>query len=125
MTAAELRRKAFALAGEIAGPGEPAYQLLHDISGQASVGGRDAEFWSGMVDHLQDLKRRQMREAPGCTAKQWRYIERLREKLGMSEEHWRNFLRKQLRIEHQRFLNVTKARGAIAGLKKMLERRAT
>ena len=120
-----LRRKAFAIAGELAGKGEPAYRLLHDMTGLESLSGQSVGFWMELVDRLGELKHRRQRSAPpSCTEKQWRYITQLREKLGMGEEHWQNFLKKQVRIDHERFLTVAKARGAITGLKKMVEMRA-
>lgn len=116
---AVVRRKAFALAGQLAGKGEPAYQLLHDLTGMASISGQSAGFWSGLVDALQEIQRRKNREAPSCTGPQWRYLCALRAQLGMSDDHWRHFLKKQLKIDHERFLTVSKARGAIAALTRM------
>ncbi|MBE2293985.1 MAG: hypothetical protein IAF00_03510 [Phycisphaerales bacterium] len=119
-----MRRKAFALAGDLAGKGDPAYRLLHDMTGLESLSGQSVGFWSELVDRLEELKHRRQRSAPpSCTPKQWRYITRLREKLGMDDEHWQNFLKKQLHLDHERFLTVAKARGAITGLKKMVEMR--
>ena len=117
-----LRRKAFALAGQAAGKGEPAYQLLHDLTGMDSISGQDAAFWSGLVDQLQDLEHRRLNVAPNCTGPQWRYIERLRRDLGMDDAHFRNLLKKQLNISHERFLTVNKARGVIAALTRMRAR---
>ena len=124
VTIESLRRKAFAIAGELAGKGEPAYRLLHDMTGLESLSGQSVGFWIELVDRLEELKHRRQRSAPpSCTQKQWRYITQLREKLGMGEEHWQNFLKKQLHLDHERFLTVAKARGAITGLKKMVETR--
>ena len=124
VTIESLRRKAFAIAGELAGKGEPAYRLLHDMTGLESLSGQSVGFWIELVDRLEELKHRRQRSAPpSCTQKQWRYITQLREKLGMGEEHWQNFLKKQLHLDHERFLTVAKARGAITGLKKMVEMR--
>lgn len=119
---AVVRRKAFALASQLAGKGEPAYALLHDLTGMESISGQSAGFWSELVDQLQTIRQRKEREAPNCTAKQWRYIRDLRAQLGMSDEHWRNFLKKQLHLDSERFLTVGKARGAIAALTRMVKR---
>ncbi|KAB2921429.1 MAG: hypothetical protein F9K25_20455 [Candidatus Contendobacter sp.] len=122
---AVLRRKAFVLAGQLVGKGEPAYQLLHDLTGMTSISGQPASFWGGLVDQLRSIEHRKDREAPGCTVRQWDYIQALRQQLGMDEAHWRNFLKKQLKIDHQRFLTVSKARGAIAALTRMKAARGT
>lgn len=119
---AALRRKAFALAGQAAGKGEPAYQLLHDLTGMDSISGKDAAFWAGLVDQLQDIERRRLNVAPNCTGPQWRYICDLRRALGMDDAHFRNFLKKQLKIDHERFLTVNKARGVIAALTRLCAR---
>lgn len=118
-----LRRKAFALAGQLAGKGEPAYRLLHDLTGLEHISGKDAAFWSGLVDHLQTIHHHKTRAAPNCTARQWRYIQDLRARLGMDEDHWRNFLKKQLKVDHERFLSAARARGVIAALTRMLKTR--
>lgn len=119
-----LRRKAFGLAGQLVGKGKPAYELLHDLTGMESVSGLSADFWSGLCDQLQDIKDRRARDqnAPGCTPRQWRYIQDLREKVGMDETHFRNFLKKQLKIDSPRFLTVAKARGVIGALLRMNQR---
>lgn len=114
-----LRRKAFALAGQLVGKGEPAYRLLHDLTGLEHLSGKDAAFWSGLVDHLQTIHHRKTSTAPNCTARQWRYIQDLRRQLDMSDDHWRNFLKKQLKVDHERFLSAAKARGVIAALTRM------
>lgn len=121
LAVAVLRRKAFALAGQLAGKGEPAYQLLHDLTGMTSISGQDAAFWGALVEQLQQVQHRRDRDAPGCTYRQWRFIQVLRTQLGMDEAHWRNFLKKQLKIDHPRFLTVSKARGAIAALTRMVK----
>ena len=117
----QFRRKAFAIASAQVGPGEPAKQWLSDLSGQPDLSGKDAVFWSKLADQAQQQVYKQQYGEVGCTFKQWELILRLRGQLAMTDAHWYNFLKKHGKVDHPRFLTVAKARGLIAGLKKMLE----
>ena len=118
-----LRRRAFALAGQLVGSGPAAYDLLHDLycqrTGLTSLAGIPVEQWLTLIDELRAQQAARSRPTGSCTPKQWAYIQDLRRQQGMTDDHWRNFLKKQLRIDHERFLTPAKARGVITALLKM------
>lgn len=117
---AGLRRQAFALAGQVAGRGEAAAQLLHDLAGQESLSGLGATEWRTLIARLEDSVIGPV--PPGCTRKQWTFILGLRRKLNMSDTHWRNWLAQQFSVDHERFLRTGQFRGVITALLRMLER---
>lgn len=121
-----LRRRAFALAGQLVGPGPAAYDLLHDLycqrTGLTSLAGITVEQWLTLIHELRAQQAARSRPLGSCTPKQWAYIQDLRRQQDMTDDHWRNFLKKQLRIDHERFLTPAKARGVITALLKMRTR---
>ncbi len=121
-----LRRRAFALAGQLAGPGPAAYDLLHDLfhryTGLTTLAGLTVEQWLALINELRAQQAARSRPPGSCTPRQWAYIQDLRRQQGMTDDHWRNFLKKQLRIDHERFLTPAKARGVITALLKMRAR---
>lgn len=57
---------------------------------------------------------------PGCSRPQWRKIRWLQRRLHWNEQNLRGYIKHVTGLEHERFLDVPRARAVIAGLVKVL-----
>ncbi len=114
-------RKLWALAQSVYGKNkeEAVYSLIQFLYGKERIRElTEEEFANLMKELLSMLSVKECPQAPG----EWRVIKLYQRKLGWSDEHLINFIRKVTGVSHPRFLDYRTSRAVIDALDKKMKK---